>query len=118
MTQLNFINTLPCPVNLMYRVGTDSNLPISLNETFRYNATDFFAADENIRLNGTLQLTDGKCGNLTVNTDSVLNVDLGKGVGDEGYAVLITMRGNNLTIVRLNDTEHLKKSDNGNPMIA
>jgi len=120
MTQLNFINTLPCPVNLTYRLeGTDDyTRQTSLNETFRYNATDFFPANKIITVDGTLQLTDGKCGDLTVNTASLTNVDLGKGIENEGYAVLITLRQNALTIVRLNDTEHLKKSDNGNPMIA
>jgi len=120
MTQLNFINTLPCPVNVTYRVGTEGTYDqlISLDDTLRYNATDFFPADQTITVDGTLQLTNGKCGDLTVNTASLTNVNLGKGVEDEGYAVLITLRQNALQIVRLNETEHLKKSDNGNPMIA
>ena len=120
MTQLNFINTLPCPVNVTYRVGTEGTYDqlISLDDTLRYNATDFFPADQTITVDGILQLTNGRCGDLTVNTASLTNADLGNGVEDEGYAVLITLRQNALQIVRLNETEHLKKSDNGNPMIA
>ena len=121
MTQLNFINTLPCPVNLTYLVGTGetSGQKIFLNDTLRYNATDFFAANEIIRVDGILQMTEGnKCGELTVNTSSIMNVDLGKGTEEEGYAVVITLRENQLTVVRLNEPEHLKKSDNGQAIIG
>ncbi|XP_045033705.1 solute carrier family 15 member 1 isoform X2 [Daphnia magna] len=114
--QLNFINTLPCQVNVTYRV-TDKNgdLSIKANE---YEFVQDLEADQDIFASAFLENAD--CGGyLQFNGGfSTGEVKLGKGGGTKGYSILITERENELTITRLNNEEQLDKSDTGDPSVA
>ncbi|KAK4036170.1 hypothetical protein OUZ56_028236 [Daphnia magna] len=114
--QLNFINTLPCQVNVTYRV-TDKNgdLSIKANE---YEFVQDLEADQNIFASAFLENAD--CGGyLQFNGDfSTGEVRLGKGGGTKGYSILITERENELTITRLNNEEQLDKYYTGDPSVA
>ena len=115
MMQLNFINTLPCPVNVSYAVGGQHNESISLNETLRNIETTFLPANQDIAVEASL--TGNNCGGITVNTFTWKG-SLGSGGEQHGYSVLITLRGGNLVVARLNDPNRLEKSNSGQPMIG
>lgn len=114
--QLNFINTLPCRVNINYQV-TDKNgsLSIYANE---YEFVQDLEAQQDIIVRAFLENQD--CAGY-IQFDGGFdtgNVNLGKGMGTQGYSILITERENNLTITRLNNEEQLDKSDTGDPFVA
>ncbi len=115
MMQLNFINTLPCPVNVSYAVGGQHNESISLNETSRNIETTFLPANQDIAVGASL--TGNNCGGITVNTSNWKG-SLGSGGEQHGYSALITLRGGNLVVARLNDPTRLEKSNSGQPMIG
>ncbi|KAI9551403.1 hypothetical protein GHT06_021736 [Daphnia sinensis] len=114
--QLNFINTLPCQVNVTYRVADkNGELFVKANE---YEFVQDLEADKDIFASAFLENPD--CGgylnfNVGFNTGEV---NLGKGNGTQGYSILITERENELTITRLNKEEQLEKSDTGDPLVA
>lgn len=114
--QLNFINTLPCQVNVTYRVkDKNGDLSIKANE---YEFVQDLEADQDIFASAFLENAD--CGGyLQFNGGfSTGEVRLGKGNGTKGYSILITERENELTITRLNNEEQLDKSDTGDPSVA
>uniref|UniRef100_A0A0P5N991 Oligopeptide transporter 1 n=1 Tax=Daphnia magna TaxID=35525 RepID=A0A0P5N991_9CRUS len=114
--QLNFINTLPCQVNVTYRV-TDKNGDLSIKAN-KYEFVQDLEADQDIFASAFLENAD--CGGyLQFNGGfSTGEVKLGKGGGTKGYSILITERENELTITRLNNEEQLDKSDTGDPSVA
>uniref|UniRef100_A0A0P4YAT7 Oligopeptide transporter 1 n=2 Tax=Daphnia magna TaxID=35525 RepID=A0A0P4YAT7_9CRUS len=114
--QLNFINTLPCQVNVTYRV-TDKNGDLSIKAN-KYEFVQDLEADQDIFASAFLENAD--CGSyLQFNGGfSTGEVKLGKGGGTKGYSILITERENELTITRLNNEEQLDKSDTGDPSVA
>ena len=115
--QLNFINTLPCPVNLSYTTGSHHQESIILDDKIRNFATEFLPALEEI--SAEVSFTDGNdCNGLAVGNSNSRKTLLGKGESTEGYAVLITLRDGNLVLTRLNDATHLKKSISGEPMLG
>lgn len=114
--QLNFINTLPCQVNVTYRVkDKNGDLSIKANE---YEFVQDLEADQDIFASAFLENAD--CGGyLQFNGGfSTGEVKLGKGNGTKGYSILITERENELTITRLNNEEQLDKSDTGDPSVS
>lgn len=113
--QLNFINTLPCQVNVSYTVGGQHNESISLNETIRNIETKFLPAKQDIDVEASLN--GNSCGGIPVNPINWKG-SLGSAGEKHGYSVLITLRESNLVVARLNDPTSLEKSNSGQPMIG
>ena len=114
--QLNFINTLPCEVNVEYQV-TDANEKFALDaNTYKYAQDQEAEKDSIVRAS----LNNSNCGNYNIQFDGIDtgNVNLGNGTGTKGYSILITERANNLIITRLNNEEQLDKSETGDPYVA
>jgi hypothetical protein len=113
--QLNFINTLPCKVNVEYEV-TEKNGNFELGG-FMYEFAQDLEAEKDIIVRAYLDKKD--CAGYTefVNIDTG-TVSLGTGNGTQGYSILITGRDKNLTITRLNEAEQLEKSNTGDPYVA
>jgi hypothetical protein len=113
--QLNFINTLPCKVNVKYAVS-DKNGELVL-EGNQYEFAQDLEAEQDIIVRAYLE--SGDCSNfIQLNGFETGEVNLGKGNGTQGYSVLITERDNNLTITRLDKEEQLEKSNTGDPYVA
>ncbi|XP_046443386.1 solute carrier family 15 member 1-like [Daphnia pulex] len=113
--QLNFINTLPCKVNVKYAVS-DKNGELVL-EGNKYEFAQDLEAEQEIIVRAYLE--SGDCSNfIQLNGFETGEVNLGKGNGTQGYSVLITERDNNLTITRLDKEEQLEKSNTGDPYVA
>jgi len=113
--QLNFINTLPCPVNVIYKVS-DKNEELMLQGNKYEFAQDLEAGKEIIV---AAFLENGNCGNfIQLDGFETGEVNLGKGNGTKGYSILITVREKNLIITRLNEEEQLEKSNTGDPYVA
>jgi solute carrier family 15 oligopeptide transporter 1 len=113
--QLNFINTLPCKVNVEYEV-TEKNGNFELQGNM-YEFVQDLEAEQDIIVRAFLDNTD--CAGYTefANTDTG-TVSLGTGNGTQGYSILITGRNDNLAITRLNEAEQLEKSNTGDPYVA
>jgi solute carrier family 15 oligopeptide transporter 1 len=113
--QLNFINTLPCKVNVEYEV-TEKNGNFELQGNM-YEFVQDLEAEQDIIVRAFLDKPD--CAGYTqfVNIDTGI-VSLGIGDGTQGYSILITERENNLTITRLDKEEQLEKSNTGDPYVA
>jgi hypothetical protein len=113
--QLNFINTLPCKVNIEYEVS-DQTDKFAL-EGNMYKFAQDLGADQDIMVRAFLD--EPNCANYIQFDDIDTGKEyLGTGNGTFGYSILITERGNNLTITRLNNEEQLEKSDTGDPFVA
>ena len=114
--QLNFINTLPCEVNVEYQV-TDANDKFMLNAN-TYKFAQDLEAEKDIIVRASLN--NSNCGNYNIQFDGIDTgkVNLGNGTGTKGYSILITERANNLIITRLNNQEQLDKSETGDPYVA
>ena len=121
--QLNFINTLPCDVNVNYYVADDENGTAQLNTTSRTFATPFLTTVDDVIVEATLvdpgncilQLGDGSGG---VGSGTTGLVSLGYANETQGYSVLITLRDSQLVATRLLDPEQLAKSDVGKPLLG
>lgn len=113
--QLNFINTLPCSVNLQYSVAGNHNKSVTLDEVIRNNATDFLPALQNIEAEASL--VGVSCGDLAV-VNPTWKGSLGSAGDTHGYSVLVTLRGGNLVVSRLNEPTNLKKSIEGQPALG
>jgi hypothetical protein len=102
--QLNFINTLPCKVNVKYAVS-DKNGELVL-EGNQYEFAQDLEAEQDIIVRAYLE--SGDCSNfIQLNGFETGEVNLGKGNGTQGYSVLITERDNNLTITRLDNQQDI-----------
>lgn len=114
--QLNFINTLPCEVNVEYQV-TDANEKFALDAN-TYKFAQDLEAEKDIIVRASLN--NKNCGDYNIQFDGIDtgNVNLGNGTGTKGYSILITERANNLIITRLNNEEQLEKSVSGLPFVA
>lgn len=113
--QLNFINTLPCTVKVVYGVSEkNGNFELQGN---MYEFVQDLEAEQDIIVRAFLDNTD--CAGYTefANTDTG-TVSLGTGNGTQGYSILITGRNDNLAITRLNEAEQLEKSNTGDPYVA
>ncbi|XP_046631111.1 solute carrier family 15 member 2-like [Daphnia pulicaria] len=113
--QLNFINTLPCNVSVVYGVSEkNGNFELQGN---MYEFVQDLEAEKDIIVRAFLDKPD--CAGYTqfVNIDTGI-VSLGTGDGTQGYSILITEREKNLTITRLNKEEQLEKSNTGDPYVA
>lgn len=115
--QLNFINTLPCQVNIEYNIGASQNTNILLNAT-QYEFVQDLKADETILARA--YLTSKDCGPYVQFEEGYDTgfIDLGVGSKTLGYSILITERDMNLTMTRLQHEEQLEKSTSGNPLVA
>ena len=114
--QLNFINTLPCEVNVEYQV-TDANEKFALDAN-TYKFAQDLEAEKDIIVRASLN--NSNCGNYNIQFDGIDTgkVNLGNGTGTKGYSILITERAKNLIITRLNNEEQLEKSVSGLPFVA
>lgn len=111
--QLNFINSLPCSVNVSYTVGGTPYPPMRLNETFRGNATEFLPAEKMVEAEAFLD----SCTGINV-LEPNWKGDLGFPQEENGFSVLITVRENKLVLTRMLGPARLSKSDVGQPMIG
>ena len=120
--QLNFINTLPCDVNVNYYVAPDENGTALLNTTSRIYATPFLSTVDDIVVEAALvvpaycnsQLDNG----FNMGSGTTGLVSLGYANETQGYSVLITLRDGQLVATRLLDPEQLAKSDIGKPLLV
>ena len=120
--QLNFINTLPCDVNVNYYAAADENGTAQLNTTSRTFATPFLTTVDDIIVEAAL-VDPVSCnlqlgGGFDVGSGSTGLVSLGYANQTEGYSVLITLRDGQLVATRLLDPEQLTKSDIGKPLLG
>lgn len=115
--QLNFINTLPCNVDVEYSVGEkNSTGPITIS-------AQSYHFEQNLEANKTIyaraSLKNGNCADFIQFEDTnTETVQLGIGYGTLGYSILITERDNKLVITRVKNEEQLEKSDSGDPYVA
>jgi len=118
--QLNFINTLPCDVNVNYYAAADENGTAQLNTTSRTYATPFLTTVDDIIVEAAL-VEPALCklgGGFDVGSGSTGLVSLGYANETQGYSVLITLRDGQLAVTRLLDPEQLTKSDIGKPLLG
>lgn len=110
--QLNFINTLPCDVDIHYKIGTHS-AELSLKPTN-------FAIVENLPAGETIMILKAIANgnNCTALANELETVELGTGNGKSSYSVLITQRNYNMTVFRMNQEEQIEKSVSGDPLLG
>uniref|UniRef100_A0A0P5IK34 Oligopeptide transporter 1 n=1 Tax=Daphnia magna TaxID=35525 RepID=A0A0P5IK34_9CRUS len=112
LTQLNFVNTLPCPVDISY---VHTNRP---EKWFEINAKSFtFERDLS---DGPIQvkaiLLSPTCGNVNFSTPEWIGtID---GVGTKAFSVIITGRNGKLEVARMNTEEPLDKANSGQPRVG
>ena len=111
---MNFINTLPCQVNINYYVA-DKNGKLELNAT-QYDFVQDLAADQEIMARAIL--TDQNCSSIYFENYDTGDISLGKGNETKGFSILITERDKNITMVRFDTEEQLEKSNSGDPYVA
>ena len=114
--QLNFINTLPCNINVNYYVRNGTNGKAQLNTTSPTFATPFLEAFKDIDVEASLA-EPGNCLGLGSDSSTGL-VPLGYANETQGYSVLITSRGGQLIVTRLVEPEQLEKSIIGQPLLG
>ena len=119
--QLNFINTLPCDVNVFYYPTVDDkveNATALLNTTNPTFATEFLNVVDDVVMEAIV-VDPGNCLLLASDSDGSTGlVHLGNATETHGYSVLITLRNGQLVATRIVEEEQLEKSVNGNPSLG
>jgi len=108
-TQLNVVNTLPCPVNVTYTAANQAR-------SFQLNATTFsfeyHLEDRPIAFETTVPKT---CADIVFRQSTWSGfID---GSSAKGYSVIITVRDDDLLVTRLSSEEPLGKSATGKPRL-
>lgn len=112
LMQLNFINTLPCDVDIRYDIGAHS-------ANLKVNATHSITV-ENLPAGEMITILEAiaKGENCSLSRDHVTNVDLGASNEKSSYSVLIILRNGEMTIFRMNKEEQIEKSVSGDPFVG
>ena len=111
LMKLNFVNTLPCDVEMSYKVGIESG-------NFKVNATNY-AILEDLPSEETILILNATAKNgAECETISFRQVNLGTGVEKLGYSVLISSYGAVMFVLRMNENEQIEKSVSGEPYLG
>ena len=110
--KLNFINTLPCNLDIHYSIGGHpANLTLVPNQII---TVENLLAEETITVLHAIAEGE-KC---TLNGKYLNDIDLGRGNQKASYSVLITHINNELAIARMNKEEQIEKSFSGDPLVG
>lgn len=110
--KLNFINTLPCNLDIRYDVGGHSaNLTLDPNH---FVTVESLPAEETITVSRAI--AEGE--NCTLKENVLRYIDLGRGNQKAAYSVLITHWNYEIAIARMNKEEQIEKSYSGDPLVG
>ncbi|XP_046443391.1 peptide transporter family 1-like isoform X5 [Daphnia pulex] len=112
LTQLNFINTLPCPINISYTGGVDQVKWIEVNATS-------YSFERNLKdqpIEVTAQLINPVCGQVNFSTPTWTGTI--KGASTKAFSVVATGHNGTLDLVRMDKEEPLDKSSTGQPRVG
>lgn len=110
--KLNFINTLPCDVEIRYEIGSHS-ADLMLNPSH-------FVIVENLPANETIMIlrSVARGENCSLLSTELSDVDLGKGHHKASYSVFITHLNYDMKVFRMNKEEQIEKSFSGDPLLG
>jgi len=115
LSQLDFYNTLPCPIKLTIP-STMVDYTIQPLDRFKLGEGPDFITAGMYDISAELELTDGKCGGLAVSepewNDSI------DATSENAYSVFITLRNERLFLSRMSEPVKLEKSNDGKAVVG
>ena len=110
--KLNFINTLPCELELRYDIGEiSSGITLEPND---------FITEENLPANEKIMILKAiaKGENCSLVENQLYDIDLGKTQQKSSYSILIAHQNYKMVIFRMNKEEQIEKSSSGDPLVG
>lgn len=114
-SQLDFYNTLPCPIKI-HAMPILRDITIEPMARFKLEEYPDFIEAKDYDIAAEIQLTDGKCGDLNV-TQTKWNGPI-SAESHHAYSVLITLRDTTLFLKRMSEPVPLKKSFQGRSRVG
>jgi solute carrier family 15 oligopeptide transporter 1 len=118
LTQLDFVNTLPCRVDISYAYD-NQEIEFQLNKTYpsTYVIDQLFEykVDQNISVKA---VADQECGDITMEKSTFNGVFyLAPESEKQGFSVIATVRNKTLVLTRISQPVPLTKSESGDPKL-
>ncbi|EFX84703.1 hypothetical protein DAPPUDRAFT_99512 [Daphnia pulex] len=112
LTQLNFINTLPCPVNISYAHGHHPDKWLDVGAKSFSFERDLMDGPIRVKAN----LLSPRCQDVTFsNAEWTGTIE---GVSTKAFSVVITVRNGQLEVARMKTEEPLDKANSGHPRVG
>lgn len=113
LTQLNFINTLPCPINISYVHPNQTTKWIEMSaHSFTFQRD---LEDQLIPVRAHLS-SGSACGGIEFSETEWSGTI--QGASMKAFSVIITARAGRLELVRMSKEDPLRKSSSGRPRIG
>ncbi|XP_046443398.1 solute carrier family 15 member 1-like [Daphnia pulex] len=112
LTQLNFINTLPCPVNISYAHGNHPDKWLDVGAKSFSFERDLMDGPIRVKAN----LLSPRCQDVTFsNAEWTGTIE---GVSTKAFSVVVTVRNGKLEVARMKTEEPLDKANSGHPRVG